>query len=229
MQSIDLRQTGNLKHAVNLKLHKIGTMIKKKKEIFFFNLIFILIFFLIIFMPVILPKNYYAAFSFNISAYIIFHIMSFALYSFYYKEDGATIKKLIHSLKETFTEALTLSAIKLSVILSLIFLLRYFLSLKTITGYFLSGLIIFIFLIFELSLFWYPAIASFQSKNEGTIANLKKSFYLFFEDSFFTYKIIFLSTLKLLISFPALFVFPGITGIIFYIAENYRLITEENK
>ncbi|UTC75506.1 hypothetical protein E4O03_01895 [Treponema sp. OMZ 792] len=204
-------------------------MIKKKKEIFFLNIIFILIFFLIIVMPVILPKSYYAAFSFNISFYIIFHIMSFALYSFYYKKDEAAVKKLINSLKENLTEALTLSAIKVPVILSLIFLLRYFLSLKTITGYFLSGLIIFIFLIFELSLFWYPAIVCFQTKSQGIIANLKKAFYLFFEDSFFTYKIIFLSALKLLISLPALFIFPGITGIIFYIAENYRLITEENK
>ena len=41
---------------------------------------------------------------------------------------------------------------------------------------------------------------------------------------FFTYKILFFSALKLLISFPALFIFPGITGIIFYIAENYKLI-----
>ncbi|WP_253686981.1 hypothetical protein [Treponema sp. OMZ 792] len=155
--------------------------------------------------------------------------MSFALYSFYYKKDEAAVKKLINSLKENLTEALTLSAIKVPVILSLIFLLRYFLSLKTITGYFLSGLIIFIFLIFELSLFWYPAIVCFQTKSQGIIANLKKAFYLFFEDSFFTYKIIFLSALKLLISLPALFIFPGITGIIFYIAENYRLITEENK
>lgn len=185
-------------------------------------------------MPVILPKNYFMAVGFNICFYIIFHIISFALYSFYYKEDEANIKKLIAGVKENFIEALIISAIKLSFLSALIFLLRYFLQLKTITGYFFSVFIIFIFFIFELSLFWYPAIINFQNKNEGIIGNLKKSFYLFFENSFFTYKILFFSALKLLVSFPALFIFPGITGIIFYIAENYKLINykptmEENK
>nr|WP_255817088.1 hypothetical protein [Treponema putidum] len=185
-------------------------------------------------MPVILPKTYFTAIVFNISFYIIFHIISFALYSFYYKEDEANIKKLIIGVKENLISALIISAIKLSIISVLIFLLRYFLKLKTIMGYFFSVLILFIFFIFELSLFWYPAIITFQKKNKGIICNLKKSFYLFFENSFFTYKIVFFSTLKLLISFPALFIFPGITGIIFYIAENYKLINykptmEENK
>ncbi|UTY33754.1 hypothetical protein [Treponema putidum] len=209
-------------------------MIKKKKEIFFLNIIFIFLFILFIFMPVILPKTYFTAIVFNISFYIIFHIISFALYSFYYKEDEANIKKLIIGVKENLISALIISAIKLSIISVLIFLLRYFLKLKTIMGYFFSVLILFIFFIFELSLFWYPAIITFQKKNKGIICNLKKSFYLFFENSFFTYKIVFFSTLKLLISFPALFIFPGITGIIFYIAENYKLINykptmEENK
>ncbi|MGI5084736.1 hypothetical protein [Treponema putidum] len=209
-------------------------MIKKKKEIFFLNIIFIFLFILFIFMPVILPKTYFTAIVFNISFYIIFHIISFALYSFYYKEDEANIKKLITGVKENLISALIISAIKLSIISVLIFLLRYFLKLKTIMGYFFSVLILFIFFIFELSLFWYPAIITFQKKNKGIICNLKKSFYLFFENSFFTYKIVFFSTLKLLISFPALFIFPGITGIIFYIAENYKLINykptmEENK
>lgn len=185
-------------------------------------------------MPVILPKTYFTAIGFNISFYIIFNIISFASYSFYYKEDEANIKSLIAGVKENFIEALIISVIKLSIISALIFLLRYFLKLKTITGYFFSVLILFIFFIFELSLFWYPAIITFQNKNEGIIGNLKKSFYLFFENSFFTYKIIFFSALKLLVSFPALFIFPGITGIIFYIAENYKLINykptmEENK
>lgn len=175
-------------------------------------------------MPVILPKNYFTAIVFNISFYIIFQAISFALYSFYYKEDEANIKSLISGVKENFIEALIISAIKLSFLSALIFLLRYFLQLKTITGYFLSVFILFIFFIFELSIFWYPAIITFQKKNEGIIGNLKKSFYLFFENSFFTYKIVFLSALKLFISFPALFIFPGITGIIFYIAENYKLI-----
>ena len=209
-------------------------MIKKKKEIFFLNIIFIFLLILFIFMPVILPKNYFTAIVFNISFYIIFQAISFALYSFYYKEDEANIKKLIADVKENFIEALIISAIKLSFLSALIFLLRYFLKLKTITGYFLSVFILFIFFIFELSIFWYPAIITFQKKNEGIIGNLKKSFYLFFENSFFTYKIVFFSALKLLISFPALFIFPGITGIIFYIAENYKLINykptkEENK
>ena len=185
-------------------------------------------------MPVILPKTYFTAIVFNISFYIIFQIISFALYSFYYKEDKANIESLISGVKENFIEALIISAIKLSFLSVLIFLLRYFLKLKTITGYFFSVFILFIFFIFELSLFWYPAIITFQNKNEGIIKNLKKSFYLFFENSFFTYKIVFFSALKLLISFPALFIFPGITGIIFYIAENYKLINykptmEENK
>ena len=185
-------------------------------------------------MPVILPKTYFTAIGFNISFYIIFNIISFASYSFYYKEDEANIKSLIAGVKENFIEALIISAIKLSFLSALIFLLRYFLKLKTITGYFFSVLILFIFFIFEFSLFWYPAIITFQNKNEGIIKNLKKSFYLFFENSFFTYKIVFFSALKLLISFPALFIFPGITGIIFYIAENYKLINyqlpmEENK
>lgn len=185
-------------------------------------------------MPVILPKNYFTAIGFNISFYIIFQIISFALYSFYYKEDKANIKSLIAGVKENFIEALIISVIKLSIISALIFLLRYFLKLKTITGYFFSVLILFIFFIFELFLFWYPALACFQNKNKGIIGNLKKSFYLFFDNSFFTYKILFFSTLKLLISFPTLFIFPGITGIIFYIAENYKLINykllkEENK
>ncbi|AIN94886.1 hypothetical protein JO40_13185 [Treponema putidum] len=201
---------------------------------FFLNIIFIFLFILFIFMPVILPKTYFTAIVFNISFYIIFHIISFALYSFYYKEDEANIKKLITGVKENLISALIISAIKLSIISVLIFLLRYFLKLKTIMGYFFSVLILFIFFIFELSLFWYPAIITFQKKNKGIICNLKKSFYLFFENSFFTYKIVFFSTLKLLISFPALFIFPGITGIIFYIAENYKLINykptmEENK
>ena len=185
-------------------------------------------------MPVILPKTYFTAIGFNISFYIIFHIISFASYSFYYKEDEANIKSLIAGVKENFIEALIISAIKLSFLSALIFLLRYFLKLKTITGYFFSVLILFIFFIFEFSLFWYPAISCFQKKNKGIIKNLKKSFYLFFENSFFTYKILFFSTLKLFISFPTLFIFPGITGIIFYIAENYKLINyklpmEENK
>ena len=185
-------------------------------------------------MPVILPKTYFTAIGFNICFYIIFQAISFASYSFYYKEDEANIKSLIAGVKENFIEALIISAIKLSFLSALIFLLRYFLKLKTITGYFFSVLILFIFFIFELSLFWYPAIITFQNKNEGIIKNLKKSFYLFFENSFFTYKIVFFSALKLLISFPALFIFPGITGIIFYIAENYKLINykptmEENK
>ena len=175
-------------------------------------------------MPVILPKTYFTAIVFNISFYIIFHIISFALYSFYYKEDEANIKSLIAGVKENFIEALIISAIKLSFLSALIFLLRYFLKLKTITGYFFSVFILFIFFIFELSLFWYPAIIGLQKKKKGIICNLKKSFYLFFENSFFTYKIVFLSALKLFISFPALFIFPGITGIIFYIAENYKLI-----
>ena len=209
-------------------------MIKKKKEIFFLNIICIFLLILFIFMPVILPKNYFTAIVFNISFYIIFQAISFALYSFYYKEDEANIKSLISGVKENFIEALIISAIKLSFLSALIFLLRYFLKLKTITGYFFSVFILFIFFIFELSLFWYPAIITFQNKNEGIICNLKKSFYLFFENSFFTYKIVFFSALKLLISFPALFIFPGITGIIFYIAENYKLINyqlpmEENK
>ena len=199
-------------------------MIKKKKEIFFLNIIFIFLLILFIFTPVILPKNYFTAVGLNISFYIIFHIISFASYSFYYKENEANIKSLIAGVKENFIEALIISVIKLSIISALIFLLRYFLKLKTITGYFFSVFIIFIFFIFELSLFWYPAIITFQNKNEGIIKNLKKSFYLFFENSFFTYKIVFFSALKLLISFPALFIFPGITGIIFYIAENYKLI-----
>lgn len=199
-------------------------MIKKKKEIFFLNIICIFLLILFIFMPVILPKNYFTAIVFNISFYIIFQAISFALYSFYYKEDEANIKSLISGVKENFIEALIISAIKLSFLSALIFLLRYFLQLKTITGYFLSVFILFIFFIFELSIFWYPAIITFQKKNEGIIGNLKKSFYLFFENSFFTYKIVFLSALKLFISFPALFIFPGITGIIFYIAENYKLI-----
>jgi len=199
-------------------------MIKKKKEIFFLNIICIFLLILFIFMPVILPKNYFTATVFNISFYIIFQAISFALYSFYYKEDEANIKSLIAGVKENFIEALIISAIKLSFLSALIFLLRYFLKLKTITGYFLSVFILFIFFIFELSIFWYPAIITFQKKNEGIIGNLKKSFYLFFENSFFTYKIVFLSALKLFISFPALFIFPGITGIIFYIAENYKLI-----
>ena len=199
-------------------------MIKKKKEIFFLNIICIFLLILFIFMPVILPKNYFTAIVFNISFYIIFQAISFALYSFYYKEDEANIKSLISGVKENFIEALIISAIKLSFLSALIFLLRYFLKLKTITGYFLSVFILFIFFIFELSIFWYPAIITFQKKNEGIIGNLKKSFYLFFENSFFTYKIVFLSALKLFISFPALFIFPGITGIIFYIAENYKLI-----
>ena len=185
-------------------------------------------------MPVILPKTYFTAIVFNISFYIIFQIISFALYSFYYKEDKANIESLIAGVKENFIEALIISAIKLSFLSVLIFLLRYFLKLKTITRYFFSVLILFIFFIFGLSLFWYPAIITFQKKNEGIIKNLKKSFYLFFENSFFIYKILFFSALKLLISFPALFIFPGITGIIFYIAENYKLINykptmEENK
>ena len=209
-------------------------MVKNKKEIFFLNIIFIFLLILFIFMPVILPKTYFTAIVFNISFYIIFHIISFALYSFYYKEDEANIESLISGVKENFIEALIISAIKLSFLSVLIFLLRYFLKLKTITGYFFSVLILFIFFIFELSLFWYPAIITFQKKNKGIICNLKKSFYLFFENSFFTYKILFFSALKLLISFPALFIFPGITGIIFYIAENYKLINykptmEENK
>ena len=199
-------------------------MIKKKKEIFFLNIICIFLLILFIFMPVILPKNYFTAIVFNISFYIIFQAISFALYSFYYKEDEANIKSLISGVKENFIEALIISAIKLSFLSALIFLLRYFLQLKTITGYFLSVFILFIFFIFELSIFWYPAIITFQKKNEGIIGNLKKSFYLFFENSFFTYKIVFFSVLKLLVSFPALFIFPGITGIIFYIAENYKLI-----
>lgn len=199
-------------------------MIKKKKEIFFLNIIFIFLLILFIFMPVILPKNYFTAIGFNICFYIIFQAISFASYSFYYKEDEANIKSLITGVKENFIEALIISAIKLSFLSALIFLLRYFLKLKTITGYFLSVFILFIFFIFELSIFWYPAIITFQKKNEGIIGNLKKSFYLFFENSFFTYKIVFLSALKLFISFPALFIFPGITGIIFYIAENYKLI-----
>ena len=209
-------------------------MIKKKKEIFFLNIIFIFLLILFIFTPVILPKNYFTAIGFNISFYIIFQAISFTLYSFYYKEDEANIKSLIAGVKENFIEALIISAIKLSFLSALIFLLRYFLKLKTIMGYFFSVLILFIFFIFELSLFWYPAIITFQNKNEGIIKNLKKSFYLFFENSFFTYKIVFFSALKLLISFPALFIFPGITGIIFYIAENYKLINykptmEKNK
>lgn len=209
-------------------------MIKKKKEIFFLNIIFIFLLILFIFTPVILPKTYFTAIGFNISFYIIFQAISFTLYSFYYKEDEANIKSLIAGVKENFIEALIISAIKLSFLSALIFLLRYFLKLKTIMGYFFSVLILFIFFIFELSLFWYPAIITFQNKNEGIIKNLKKSFYLFFENSFFTYKIVFFSALKLLISFPALFIFPGITGIIFYIAENYKLINyklpmEENQ
>ena len=209
-------------------------MIKKKKEIFFLNIIFIFLLILFIFTPVILPKNYFIALGFNISFYIIFQIISFALYSFYYKEDEANIKSLIAGVKENFIEALIISAIKLSFLSALIFLLRYFLKLKTVTGYFFSVFILFIFFIFEFSLFWYPAIACFQKKNKGIIGNLKKSFYLFFDNSFFTYKIIFFSAIKLLVSFPALFIFPGITGIIFYIAENYKLINyklpmEENK
>ena len=199
-------------------------MIKNKKEIFFLNIIFIFLLILFIFTPVILPKSYFTAIGFNISFYIIFQAISFTLYSFYYKEDEANIKSLIAGVKENFIEALIISAIKLSFLSALIFLLRYFLKLKTIMGYFFSVLILFIFFIFELSLFWYPAIITFQNKNEGIIKNLKKSFYLFFENSFFTYKIVFFSALKLLISFPALFIFPGITGIIFYIAENYKLI-----
>ncbi len=199
-------------------------MVKNKKEIFFLNIICIFLLILFIFMPVILPKNYFTATVFNISFYIIFQAISFALYSFYYKEDEANIKSLISGVKENFIEALIISAIKLSFLSALIFLLRYFLQLKTITGYFLSVFILFIFFIFELSIFWYPAIITFQKKNERIIGNLKKSFYLFFENSFFTYKIVFLSALKLFISFPALFIFPGITGIIFYIAENYKLI-----
>lgn len=199
-------------------------MVKNKKEIFFLNIICIFLLILFIFMPVILPKNYFTATVFNISFYIIFQAISFALYSFYYKEDKANIKSLISGVKENFIEALIISAIKLSFLSALIFLLRYFLQLKTITGYFLSVFILFIFFIFELSIFWYPAIITFQKKNERIIGNLKKSFYLFFENSFFTYKIVFLSALKLFISFPALFIFPGITGIIFYIAENYKLI-----
>lgn len=209
-------------------------MIKKKKEIFFLNIIFIFLLILFIFMPVILPKTYFTAIGFNISFYIIFQIIIFALYSFYYKEDKANIKSLISGVKENFIEALIISAIKLSFLSALIFLLRYFLQLKTVTGYFFSVFILFIFFIFELSLFWYPALACFQNKNKGIIGNLKKSFYLFFDNSFFTYKILFFSALKLLVSFPALFIFPGITGIIFYIAENYKLINykllkEENK
>lgn len=199
-------------------------MIKNKKEIFFLNIIFIFLFILFIFMPVILPKTYFTAIGFNICFYIIFQAISFASYSFYYKEDEANIKSLIAGVKENFIEALIISTIKLSFLSALIFLLRYFLKLKTIMGYFFSVFIIFIFFIFELSLFWYPAIINFQKKNEGIIGNLKKSFYLFFENSFFTYKILFFSALKLLVSFPALFIFPGITGIIFYIAENYKLI-----
>lgn len=199
-------------------------MIKNKKEIFFLNIIFIFLFILFIFMPVILPKTYFTAIGFNICFYIIFQAISFASYSFYYKEDEANIKSLIAGVKENFIEALIISTIKLSFLSALIFLLRYFLKLKTIMGYFFSVSIIFIFFIFELSLFWYPAIINFQKKNEGIIGNLKKSFYLFFENSFFTYKILFFSALKLLVSFPALFIFPGITGIIFYIAENYKLI-----
>jgi len=199
-------------------------IVKNKKEIFFLNIICIFLLILFIFMPVILPKNYFTATVFNISFYIIFQAISFALYSFYYKEDEANIKSLISGVKENFIEALIISAIKLSFLSALIFLLRYFLQLKTITGYFLSVFILFIFFIFELSIFWYPAIITFQKKNERIIGNLKKSFYLFFENSFFTYKIVFLSALKLFISFPALFIFPGITGIIFYIAENYKLI-----
>ena len=209
-------------------------MVKNKKEIFFLNIIFIFLLILFIFMPVILPKTYFTAIVFNICFYIIFQAISFASYSFSYKEDEANIKSLIAGVKENFIEALIISVIKLSIISALIFLLRYFLKLKTITGYFFSVFIIFIFFIFELSLFWYPAIINFQKKNEGIIGNLKKSFYLFFENSFFTYKILFFSALKLLVSFPALFIFPGITGIIFYIAENYKLINykptmEENK
>lgn len=209
-------------------------MIKKKKEIFFLNIIFIFLLILFIFMPVILPKNYFIALGFNISFYIIFQIISFALYSFYYKEGKAKIKSLITDVKGNFIEALIISAIKLSFLSAVIFLLRYFLKLKTVTGYFFSVFILFIFFIFELSIFWYPAIACFQKKNKGIIGNLKKSFYLFFDNSFFTYKIIFFSAIKLFISFPALFIFPGITGIIFYIAENYKLINyklpmEENK
>ncbi|UTY26600.1 hypothetical protein [Treponema denticola] len=199
-------------------------MIKKEKEIFFLNIIFIFLLILSIFMPVILPKTYFTAIVFNISFYIIFQIIIFALYSFYYKEDEANIKSLISGVKENFIEALIISAIKLSFLSALIFLLRYFLKLKTITGYFFSVFILFIFFIFELSLFWYPALACFQKKKKGIIGNLKKSFYLFFDNSFFTYKILFFSALKLLVSFPALFIFPGITGIIFYIAENYKLI-----
>ena len=209
-------------------------MIKNKKEIFFLNIIFIFILILFIFMPVILPKTYFTAIGFNISFYIIFQIISFASYSFYYKEDEANIKSLIAGVKENFIEALIISTIKLSFLSALIFLLSYFLQIKTIMGYFFSVLILFIFFIFEFSLFWYPAIITFQKKNKGIIKNLKKSFYLFFENSFFTYKILFFSALKLLVSFPALFIFPGITGIIFYIAENYKLINyklpmEENK
>ena len=209
-------------------------MIKKKKEIFFLNIIFIFLLILFIFTPVILPKSYFTAIGFNISFYIIFQAISFTLYSFYYKEDEANIKSLIAGVKENFIEALIISVIKLSIISALIFLLRYFLKLKTITGYFFSVLILFIFFIFELSLFWYPAIICFQKKNAGIVKNLKKSFSLFFENSFFTYKILFFSALKLFVSFPALFIFPGITGIIFYIAENYKLINykllkEENK
>ena len=209
-------------------------MIKKKKEIFFLNIIFIFLLILFIFMPVILPKTYFTAIGFNISFYIIFQAISFTLYSFYYKEGKAKIKSLITDVKGNFIEALIISAIKLSFLSAVIFLLRYFLKLKTVTGYFFSVFILFIFFIFELSIFWYPAIACFQKKNKGIIGNLKKSFYLFFDNSFFTYKIIFFSAIKLFISFPALFIFPGITGIIFYIAENYKLINykllkEENK
>ena len=125
-------------------------MIKKKKEIFFLNIIFIFLLILFIFMPVILPKTYFTAIDFNISFYIIFNIISFASYSFYYKEDEANIKSLIAGVKENFIEALIISVIKLSIISALIFLLRYFLKLKTITGYFFqySFFLFFLFLNF---------------------------------------------------------------------------------
>lgn len=203
-------------------------MSKKKKEIFFLNLVFILMIFLIIIMPRFLPKNKSIAFSFNIICYIIFQILFFAVYFFYLDKEKSKIQKFINGIKKNFSDALIISAIKLSVIFSLIFLLRYFLEIKTFFGYFFSIIIIFIFFIFELSLFWYYPITACQPKNKNKIKNIKKSFDLFLAHPFLTYKIFYLSILRFVISCFFLLLFPGISGIIFYIAENYKQTMEEN-
>lgn len=173
----------------------------------------------------ILPKNIYAAVIFKITVFTFFQLFEFVLCSAFYNETKNLYGLLKTFFKKFFFKILIFSQIKLIVFTCLLFLLRIFLQKESITGNIFALIILTLFFFLFFSCFWFFAEA--QIKDKTFFCNLKNSFYLFFNNPFFTFRVFFVNMLYAIISGFLFFIFPGIAGMCFNYCKSYKKIKGE--